>query len=109
LCLGGGRFAVTVDWSDFAGSGGAARAIPISADTGYFTFFDPNNVEAVVKVLDACAFSGRYWVFAGGLTNLEATLTVTDTATGIEKRYENGLGQPFQPIQDTDAFATCPP
>jgi hypothetical protein len=27
--------------------------------------------------------------------------------TGIAKKYSNPLGTPFQPIQDTQAFATC--
>lgn len=63
-----------------------ARATPVqlTGDTGYFWFFNASNVELVVKVLDACHF-GRFWVFAGGLTNVDVDLTVTDTATGAVK------------------------
>jgi hypothetical protein len=35
-------------------------------------------------------------------------LTLTDTKTGTVKTYTNPLGVAFQPIQDTNAFATCP-
>lgn len=79
-------------------------------DYGVFFFFDPDNIEMVVKVLDACNLEGfnSFWVFAGGLTNVEVELTVTDTQTGQIKTYSNPLNTPFQPIQDTQAFATCP-
>ena len=33
---------------------------------------------------------------------------VEDTQTGISKPYPNALNNPFPPIQDTNAFATCP-
>ncbi|HYH44927.1 MAG TPA: hypothetical protein VEG34_04530, partial [Thermoanaerobaculia bacterium] len=62
----------------------------------------------IVKVLNGCALNGRYWVFAGGLTNVRAVLTVTDTQTGARKQYTNPQGAPFQPVQDTGAFAGCP-
>ena len=58
-------------------------------------------------MLDACVFD-RFWVFAGGLTDVEVELIVRDTQTGIIRRYDNPLSTPFQPIQDTDAFASCP-
>ncbi len=76
--------------------------------TGYFWFFDEDNVELVVKVLDACADPpNRFWRFAAGLTNVEVTMTVTDTVTGQEKEYHNPLHQEFAPILDTNALATC--
>ena len=61
-------------------------------------------------MLDACALEGvnSFGVFAGGLTNVEVDTTVTDTQTNQVKTYMNPLGTPFQPIQDTTAFATCP-
>jgi hypothetical protein len=108
LCLNGGRFRVTLDFEDFQQLGGAASARVLTGDTGYFTFFDPDNVEVVLKVLDACAFAQSYWVFAGGLTNLQVQLTVSDTATGATRTYLNDLGTAFLPIQDTAAFSTCP-
>jgi len=108
LCLGdGGRFRVEVGWAT-ATATGAGQAEPLTDDTGYFWFFNENNVELVVKVLDGCPVNDRYWVFAGGLTNVEVTMTVTDTEAGVSQPYANPRGTPFQPIQDTGAFATCP-
>ena len=54
-------------------------------------------------------FSDEFWVFAcAATTNVEYTLTVTDTVTGSVRTYENDLGQAAQAVTDTDAFATCP-
>jgi hypothetical protein len=107
LCLNNGRFRVTAAWQT-ATSSGAGTAIPGTSDTGQFWFFSSQNVEMVVKVLNGCGFNQRYWVFAGGLTNVQVVLTVTDMANGTVKTYTNPANTAFQPIQDTGAFATCP-
>lgn len=115
MCLGPeGRFRVEASWRRFDDGTGNARAVPLApagsaeADTGYMWFFRSDNVEVIVKVLDACdSASNRFWVFAGGLTNVQVDLRVTDTVTGEVKTYFNQLGQPFQPIVDTQAFDTC--
>lgn len=106
LCLGS-RFTVTATWNTATGSGGGAP-VQLSSDTGYFWFFSPANLEAVAKVLNGCGVNGKYWVFAGGLTNVGVHLTVTDRATGRSKSYQNPSGHAFQPIQDTAALAACP-
>ncbi len=107
LCLNDGRFQVEAQWTA-NGTSGAGHAVPMTADTGYFWFFAATNVEAVIKVLDACTFNQRYWVFAGGLTNVRVHLTVTDTRTGAVKTYDNPQGTAFRPVQDANAFASCP-
>ncbi|MEM8932447.1 MAG: hypothetical protein AAGE94_14795, partial [Acidobacteriota bacterium] len=108
LCLADGRFRVEATWRDGDGNFGTGRLRPITDDTGYVWFFGPDNVEVVIKVLDACvAPFDRFWVFAAGLTDVEVTLTVTDVLTNMTKTYQNPLATPFQPILDTDAFATC--
>jgi hypothetical protein len=108
LCLTGGRFRVTTTWSTNQGDSGVGTAVPLTEDTGYFWFFSQTNVEMVIKVLDACSFSDHFWVFAGGLTDVEVTLTVVDSLTGAARNYTNPQSTPFQPIQDTEAFTTCP-
>lgn len=108
LCLVGGRFQVRVQWEKPTGEIGAGMAIPETADTGLFWFFSSTNVEMVLKVLNTCSFANRFWVFAGGLTNVRVVMTVTDTLNGTVKTYTNPQGAAFQPIQDTNAFATCP-
>jgi hypothetical protein len=107
LCLSNGRFKVQAAWQSSSASGNGT-AIPGSSDTGQFWFFSSANVEIVVKVLNGCGVNNNYWVFAGGLTNVKVTLTVTDMSNSTVKVYVNTLNTPFQPIQDTSAFATCP-
>lgn len=87
-----------------------ASVTQASDGSGEIWFFSPDNVELVVKVLDACGLEGfdNYWVFTPGLTNLGVTVTVTDTKSGTEKVYENKASDPFEPVLDTAAFQTCP-
>jgi hypothetical protein len=108
LCLSGERFAVRATWKRTDGPSGPAKTVPFTADSGSFWFFDPSNIELNVKLLDACGFNGRYWVFASGSTNVEVTLTVIDTKTGAVKQYLNPQGKLFGTVADTIAFATCP-
>ena len=107
LCMNSHRFDISVSWRDSQGNTGSGRAVPLTTDTGYFWFFDDTNIEMVIKVLNACANNGRYWVFAGGLTNVEVDITVRDSQTGALKTYHNPLGTAFQPILDTSAFEGC--
>lgn len=93
LCLAGGRFQVEVLWRDFQGNQGTGQAVPLTSETGGFWFFDPSNVEVVVKVLDARAVNDAFWVFYGALSSVEYTITVVDTATGLSRRYFNPAGQ----------------
>jgi hypothetical protein len=108
LCLVQDRFRVQVSWATRQGNAGSGQAVELTPDTGYFWFFNQENVEMVIKVLNACQINQRYWVFAGGLTDVEVAITVVDTETGVARPYGNPLGVAFQPIQDTGAFATCP-
>jgi streptogramin lyase len=108
LCLNGGRFRVTTDWRRRDGSTGQGRAVDLTANSGYFWFFDAGNIEVVVKILDGCSTNQHHWAFAAGLTNVEVTMTVTDTYTGLSKVYTNPVGTGFTPVLDTEAFAECP-
>jgi photosystem II stability/assembly factor-like uncharacterized protein len=109
LCLNNGRFSVTADFQRTPeGVSSPATAVPLTADTGYFWFFDPANVEIVAKVLNGCATNAHYWFFAGGLTNVGVQIKVKDVFSGAEQDYSNAVGTPFAPIQDTTAFSTCP-
>ena len=103
LCLAGQRFQVEVRWKDFQGNTGSGQGVGLTPDTGYFWFFSANNIELVVKVLDARGFNNKFWVFFGALSNVEYTLKVTDTATGAVKEYQNPSGQ-FASVGDTAAF-----
>lgn len=103
LCLNDGRFQVEVEWADFDGNTGVGRTIPQTVDTGAFWFFAPSNLELIVKALDGRQFNGNFWIFYGALSNVEYTMTVTDSVTGQQKVYFNPSTN-FASIGDTDAF-----
>ncbi|HZF07915.1 MAG TPA: Calx-beta domain-containing protein [Thermoanaerobaculia bacterium] len=112
LCVGaGGRFKLEVAWKS-ANASGQGVAVPVASapQSGLFYFVDPSNIEMLVKVLNACipALGNKYWVFYAATTNVQFTLTITDTHTGLVKVYFNPLNQAAAPVQDTNAFATCP-
>ena len=50
----------------------------------------------------------EYWTFAGGLTDVGVTLSITDMQGGISKTYANPRHTPFAPIQRTADLAVCP-
>ncbi len=108
LCLNDDRFKVEVDWKDFDGRSGPGIALPRTDDSGTFFFFDPDNTELLLKVLDGCRRNGHYWVFYAATTNVEFSISVTDTLSGQSRVYDNPLGRPAPAIIDTQAFATCP-
>lgn len=108
-CLNNNRFKVGVSWRDFDGSTGFGMVGEKFDDIGAsFYFFNPGNIELLVDVVSNCAFNDHYWVFAAAATEVEYTLTVTDTQTGSVKVYGNPLGVQSPAITDTTAFATCP-
>jgi CSLREA domain-containing protein len=108
LCLNNERFKVTAAWKTGQGQTGSGQGVSLTGDSGYFWFFNPENVELTVKVLNGCGVNNRYWVFLSGLTNVEVTVTVTDTQKGTTKTYKNAQGATFVTKLDTGAFATCP-
>ncbi len=109
LCLNNNRFAVRATWRNpFSGETGVAHSHPLAADTGTLWFFDPANLELMIKVLDARAVNGHFWVYYGALSNVEYTITVTDTQTGAVKTYHNPAFQ-LSSKADVSAFAEAAP
>ncbi|MCP4659696.1 MAG: matrixin family metalloprotease [bacterium] len=110
LCLLEDRFAVEVDWldPDHDGSGGvsetAGQAVAGTDNTGFFWFSDLRELEIVLKVLDGRGLNEHFWVFYGGLCELEYSVTVTDTVTGASRTYHSPAGESCG-IADTRAFA----
>jgi hypothetical protein len=108
LCLDG-RFRARAEWKAPDGRAGVASVQPVpSGSSGLLWFVSPDNLELLVKVLDGCAGNGRHWVFAGPATNLQYTLTVTDTRTGQTRVYFNPQGVSPRAVTDTYAFEGCP-
>ena len=107
LCLVGSRFRVEASFRDYSGGAGRAAAVPLTSDTGAFSFFGASNLELMVKVVSFCGGgANRYGVYAGGLTDVEVSLTVTDTKDGTARTFTNPLGTLFSPVRD-DPFS-CP-
>ena len=105
LCVNDGRFEVRGTYRVAGEAPEDARVVQLTPDSGYMWFFNRENVEVTVKVLNGCTINRRYWVFAAGMTNVEVSVVVTDTLTGVKKVYQSPLNTPFVAIQDTDAFS----
>jgi ligand-binding sensor domain-containing protein len=104
LCLNGNRFQVEVAWrAANLGTAGPGMAVPLTGDTGAFWFFTSANVELVIKVVDGRPVNGAFWAFYGAMSDVEYTITVTDTATGEQKIYRNPQGT-LASVADTAAF-----
>ena len=105
FCFQNGRFEVRVAWKDFSGNTGDGHVVPgSSSKSGLFWFFQPANWEMMVKVLDACSFSNRFWVFSAATTTVEYTLQVRDTVTGRTVEYRNPAGKASPAVTDTGSF-----
>jgi len=106
LCLLQNRFRV-VATSRVQGLNLPGQAVRHGSELGYFAFpsADPANLELAVKVLDGRGVNDRFWVIATpATTDVQYTLTVTDTQTGLSKTYASPVGAALGPVQDTNAF-----
>ena len=93
LCLSGGRFRVEVEWQSHKGERGTGALQRLSDETGTATFFSPENVELVFKLLDGRGINDHYWVYYGALSDVEYWLTVTDTLHDRVVVYRNPPGE----------------
>jgi hypothetical protein len=107
-CLQASRFRVETFFQLPGGRSANGLSVPLTDDASAFWFFDPSNLEVLVKVLDGRAVNGNFWVFSGGLSNLEYTVLVTDVVTGAVKSYHNPPGQ-LSSFADTSAFSVSGP
>ncbi len=106
LCLQDSRFEVKVNWWSADGDSGPARVVDERTDdSGLFRFFDPENWEILIKVLDGCAINGRMWVLGASTTDLGYRIVVTDTIAEESRTYTNEPGRPAPAIVDTEAFS----
>ena len=111
LCVLDNRFSLEVRFIDPNESSPgvdpekAAVVLPslTTAETGFFWFFNPSNIELAAKVLDGRALNGRFWLLYGGVSDIEYTLTVTDTVTGVSESYRNEPGSICGEV-DTETF-----
>ena len=108
-CLQDSRYEVEVEWQGSDGGFSAARVVHAGTnDSGLFSFFDGDNWEMLIKVLDGCSINGHVWVYAASATSLPFELSITDTATGEVYRYSKGAEE-FGALADPAAFEnSCP-
>ncbi len=103
-CLGHSRFAVRADWSTEDESG-RARVVEVGGDeSSLFSFFDNDNWELLIKVLDGCAVNQRFWVFGAAATDIDWRIAVTDTRTSTVMVYERQPGGREEALADANAF-----
>jgi hypothetical protein len=101
------EFCAEIDWRDHQGNTGRGNAVPYrSADTGLFWFFDPDNWEVQIKVLDGCAVNGHFWIFYSATTDVEFDLYVVPRNAGYRtgRVYRNELGHTAETVTNTTAF-----
>lgn len=105
LCLRGGTFRAEVEFIDpRTGATRRAQSLPLTDESGAFWFFDDENVELFIKVLDGRAINSHFWVFHGALTDIEYTLSIADEADGHRVwTYHNPRGR-MRSGADTGAF-----
>ena len=87
---------------------GQAQPYPGSDRTGTFSFFDPANVELIVKALDGRTVNGAFWSVFGALSDVEYWVTVTDTEGGRSRTYHNPPGV-ICGVGDAGAFPEAAP
>jgi ELWxxDGT repeat protein len=92
LCVGD-RFRIGVDWLDrTTASSGFGSPRPWSDETGVFSFFEPDNLELVVKVLDGRTINDNHWLYGGALSDVAYWLTAVDLLTGNTTVIANQQG-----------------
>ena len=84
LCINDVRYRITLTATDADGNQATGFALYSTNEFGYFSLpsltGDASAPEVLVKVLGPV--DGVPWVFYSGLTNLDYTITVSDTLTG---------------------------
>ena len=105
----GDRFRVSATWRDPSGQTGVGFPVITSesARSTVLAFFNDDNWELMVKVLDGCSINQHFWVFGSASTDLEFNLVVEDLLTNTTSTYHNDMGNAAAAITDTSAFATC--
>lgn len=74
-----------------------------SSESGLLWFFNRDNAEVLVKVLDGCHLNGHRWVYVAPATDLAFNLYVRD-AGGRSWSHHNRLGETATTRSDNFAF-----
>jgi PKD repeat protein len=95
------------------GNVGSGQVIGQNDVYGYFSIpsvsGNAGNPEVIVKMVDATGIGQNYWVFYGCMTDLEYTLSVTENATGIVKKYSKDAAKPCGQFDTSGFLPTATP
>jgi len=58
----------------------------------------------MLKILDGRSTNGKFWVFYGALSDVQYTITITDTQTNAVKTYFNP-GRTLGSVADINALS----
>ena len=98
-----GGYKVSMCYETTTGELGSARAgLFATAESGLLWFFNPDNAEVLVKVLNGCAYNGHRWIFLAPVTDVAFNLYVTDSE-GRSWTHRNRQGENATKA-DTSAF-----
>lgn len=117
-CLNERRFEVSARYSTQTVARAPAKRLDAYGfgDSGsLFYFFEPDNPEMLLKVVDGCWLNGHWWVFGSAATDLTYEVAIEDLAQGggtVEYRHngggvivgDNGYSTAVGVINDTSAF-----
>jgi hypothetical protein len=104
-----GRYRVGIAWRAPDGATGTAKPVAGgSEESALFSFFNADNWEVMVKVLDGCAINGNRWIFLSAATDVEFTLTVADLESDAAPYIHTSGPGLAPPLADTAAFARSP-
>ncbi len=109
LPLVGGRFLATLNYVGYGANPptGAGTGHRLTDNVGYFGTVDPTSADVAVKIVDFCSLNGTWGVYIGGATDLNTSVTITDTSTGkVSQPFVNALGHDFK-LMKAGVFA-CP-
>ena len=107
LTLRGG-YKVSMCYETYNGEVGDAKDWGLdSSQSGLLYFFERNNVEVLIKVLDGCGLNGHHWVFVAPVTDLAFNLYV-ESPDGQRWRHRNRLGVTADTRAETSAFPCNP-
>lgn len=108
LCLQNNRFEVKLAARDpRSGKTDSSHVMTSTNFFGYFAFpvltGNTTDPQVFIKILDGTPVNGKWWVFYASLTDVEFTLSVRDTKTGVTKQYRQ---EPYtqKSANDTNAF-----
>jgi hypothetical protein len=103
-----GGYRVSACWEHTNGESGNVHDWGLdSQQSAILYFFDRNNAEVLLKVLDGCAINGHRWIFVAPVTDLGLRLRIT-APDGRYWSYSNPVGVKARALANTSALRCSP-